>query len=360
MTTQHRLLLFIGSYAEAQSSGVYVYEFNQETGAMKRLDEVAGLKNPTFLNVDAAGYKLYSIAEQTLESGDRVGAAVSFSINPETGKLTELNREVNLDATTCHIQRDSASKFVIVSSYHGGKVGLVALKQDGTLGSLMDEKQHEGHGPDPERQEGPHVHSAFFSPDERYLFVNDLGLDRIKAYTLDKEQGKLVYHGETITEAGAGPRHLAFHPSGSLAFVINELNSTIVSYRYDAEKGKLEPIQSVSTLPEDFNGESITAEIVVSPDGRFVYGSNRGHDSIVVFAVDSESGKLSLVQHISSGGGHPRNFALTPDGSFLIAANRDSNNLVSFRVDQESGKLQPTGESAEVSKPVCVKPVYLD
>ncbi|AWB44221.1 3-carboxymuconate cyclase [Paenibacillus sp. CAA11] len=359
MSKDQKLLLFIGSYAEAENSGVYVYEMNEETGSLTRRDEVSGLKNPTFLNVDTAERRLYSIGESALESGGKAAEAVAFSIDGTSGKLTELNREVNLDATTCHINRDSSNQVLIVSSYHGGKVGLVQLEKDGRVGKLLDEKQHEGRGAHPERQDRPHVHSAFFSPDERFLFVNDLGLDIVRAYTVDLEQGKLHFHADIKTEPGAGPRHLAFHPSGNYVYVMNEVNSTIASFRYEAATGHMEAVQVVSTLPDDFEGENTTAEIAVSQDGRFVYGSNRGHDSLVVYAVDDKTGELTLVERISSEGAHPRHFALSPNGNHLIAANRDTNNLVTFKVDKESGRLKFTGVSEEVSKPVCVKPVYM-
>nr|WP_237690677.1 lactonase family protein [Paenibacillus caui] len=352
------MYLFIGSYAEAEGPGVYVYELDESSGGLNRLQEVKGLKNPTFLNVDAKGKKLYSISETLSESGKRIGECVAFSINGSTGQLAELNREINLDNTLCHIQRDEPYDYAIVSSYHGGKIGLIKLQEDGKLGILTDAKHHEAaerHAKDAVS----HVHSAYFSPDKRFLFVNDLGLDFVRAYKLDAEQGKLVFHGDTVTAEGAGPRHLVFHPSEPYAFVINELNSTIASYRYDGEAGTLTEIQSVSTLPAGYEGDNATAEIAVSKDGRFLYGSNRGHDSIVILSIDTSTGGLSVVDCVSTEGSHPRHFALTPDGAFLVAANRDTNNLTVFRVDQASGKLQYTGVSETVSKPVCVQPVYI-
>jgi len=354
-----RLLVFVGSYAEPEGPGVYVMELNEETGGLTKLDEVSGLKNPTFLNVDVQGRKLYAISEGTTSEGNRTGSAYSYTVDPEKGSLTEMNHAVTVNAPTCHIQRDASGRYLVVASYHGGLVGLVELRADGTLGRLLDVKQHEGHGPNPERQEQPHPHSAFFSRDNRFVFVPDLGLDRIVSYALDSENNVLKPHGETPVPPGAGPRHMAFHPGGRLAFVINEIDSTVTSLRYDEETGVLEPIETVTTLPEGFTGENICAEIVVSEDGAFVYGSNRGHDSIVVFAVDEAGGKLTLVEHVSAEGKHPRNFALTPGGAFLIAANRDTDNIATFRVDRSSGRLQYTGQSAAVSKPVCVRPAYL-
>lgn len=353
-----QMLVFVGSYAEASESSVYVYSFDEERGELILLEQVSGLKNPTFLNVDVPGRKLYAIAEGSSESGAKTGDAVAFSFDPATGKLQELDRGFGVDAPLCHIARDAKSLHLVLSSYHGGRVGLVELTEDGLIGRPLDTKQHEGKGGDPERQDRPHVHSATFSPDGRYVLVADLGIDRIITYSIDSSRGELVRHGETALQPGAGPRHLAFHPNGRFVYSINEVDSTMTAFRYDGEAGSLQPIGTVSTLPESFQGENTTAEVAVSEDGRFLYGSNRGHDSIVVYSINPETGELTLVEHVSSGGGHPRHFSLTPGGGYLIAANRDDNNLVVFRVG-EDGRLQPTGSTASLSKPVCVKPVYV-
>lgn len=351
---QGKMLVFIGSYAEAANNGVYVYQLDTESGALSQLDQVSGLQNPTFLSLDAKARKLYAIAEK-LEDGQRKGAAVAFGIEPSVGKLTELNRSVTVDTSTCHIQRSSDDRFFVVASYGGGKIGMVALQEDGTIGPLLDAKQHQGSSVHPERQDRPHPHSAFFSPDQRFVFVPDLGMDRVVAYRIHADSNKLEPHGETAVQPGAGPRHLVFHPNGKFVYVINELDSTVASFRYDASAGTMEKLEVVSTLPAGFEGESACAEIQISPDGKYLYGSNRGHDSIVVYAVEPESGKLTTVDFTSTRGGHPRHFSLSPDGKFLIAANRDTDNLLVFHVDRSSGKLEFTGHTAQVSKPVCVK-----
>ncbi|MFD3258267.1 lactonase family protein [Paenibacillus lentus] len=357
MSEQQRLLLYIGSYAEAADSGVYVVEMNPASGELKRLGQAAGLKNPTFLKVDAHQRKLYAISETTTANGERIGEAVSFAIDPSAGSLSELNRAFTLQPSTSHIELEPKSRYVVVSGYHGGNVGLVRLLDDGLVGEKADERQHEGQGADPVRQDRPHPHSALFTADSRYVLVADLGLDRIFVYRLDEEGDKLVYHSDVKTEPSAGPRHLAFHPNGKWLYSINEVNSSLTLYTFDAEAGTLSVIDSVPTLPEGFTGENTTAEVAISRDGKYLYGSNRGHDSIVVFAIDPTSGKLILVQHISSEGGHPRHFALTPTGDYLVAANRDANNLAVFRIDQATGKLEFTGQTAQISKPVCVQPV---
>lgn len=361
MTARHqgRMLVFVGSYAEADHDGVYVYSFDEDSGQLALLDRVAGLKNPTFLNVDIRHLKLYAIAEGATGQGQRVGEAVSFAIDPVKGTLTELNRSLSVDAPTCHIQRDAGNRHLVVASYHGGKVGLLSLGEDGRVGRLLDVKQHEGRSVHPERQNQPHPHSACFSPDNRYLFVPDLGLDRVRAYTIDRSRNLLQWHADIELHPGAGPRHMAFHPAGSYAFVINEIDSTMTSFRYDAEAGRLHPIETVPTLPPDFRGGNTCAEVALSDDGKFVYGSNRGHDSIVVYAFDAAMGKLAFVEHVSTEGKHPRHFAWLPDGKHIIAANRDTDNLAVFRADRSTGKLRFTGHTARVSKPVCVQAAYM-
>lgn len=354
--SQQRLLLFVGSYTETADSGVYLYEMDPSSGEIQVLDQAAGMKNPTFLGVDREHRKLYAISETNLE-GERIGEVIAFDIDPSAGKLRELNRVTTIRPSSSHIQLDRENRFAAVSGYHGGNVGLLGIEPDGLAGKLQDERQHAGQGADPARQDRPHPHSVIFSPDNRFVLVADLGLDKIFVYALDQAAGRLIHQSEAQTPPGTGPRHLAFHPGGRWLYSINEVNSTISAFTYDPATGRLELQDTVSTLPEDFNGENTTAEIAISPDGRYLYGSNRGHDSLVQFAIDSASGKLTLVEHVSSEGGHPRHFALTPDGQHLISANRDSNLLALFEVNPDSGKLKFTGRTVSVSKPVCVKPV---
>ena len=349
-----RTLLFTGAYAEHDESGVCVYEFNENSGEMKLLDKVSGVKNPTFLNVDPKSQRLYAIGEIS-EQGGKAGEIISFDIDPVAGKLTEQSRIRSVSSSTCHIQRDEESKHLIVASYHGGLVGLHPIVENGQAGELLDEKKHADLVTVGEEQQ-PRAHSAFYSPDGKYVFVQDLGLDKILAYTVDEATQKLNFHGFTQLESGAGPRHLAFHPSGAYAYVINELNSSVTVLRYIKDEGRLEVVETVSTLPPDFDGESYCAEIAVSEDGKTVYGSNRGHDSIVVFSVNEDTGNLNPIQYISTEGGHPRHFTLLPGGKFMVVANRDGNNLVLFSVSPDDGNLTFTGYTVTQSKPVCVKP----
>jgi len=363
MNKHSKLLLFTGSYSDAADNGIQVFEFNEEAGGtLERVEQIQGLTNPTFVNVDPDRLRLYAIGEKPNGEGGKEGEVVSYAIHPQTGALRELSRTSTMAAegkgqtTTCHISRDPENQFIVVCSYHGGNIGLISLDEEGKTGKLCDTALHSGQGTDPVRQDRPHPHSAIFSPDGRYLFVSDLGLDIIRRYSIDRDKGTFVLEGDTAVHPGAGPRHFAFHPDGKSAYVINEVDSTVTSFTYDAESGQLNERMTLSTLPEDFTGDNICAEIALSADGRFVYGSNRGMDSIVVFAVDAETANLTFIEHVSTHGGHPRHFTVTPDGGYLIAANRDANNLVVFSIDPGTGRLTFTGNTAEVSKPVCVKP----
>ncbi|AIQ12705.1 lactonase family protein [Paenibacillus durus] len=362
MTEPSKLLLFTGSYSGAGESGIHVFQLDPSGGALTLLDEVKGIANPTFVNVNAEGHLLYAIGDKLNSDGVKEGEVAAYAIDPASGTLTEISRtgtmpaEGKIQTSTCHINRDADNRYLIVTSYHGGNIGLVSLDGEGKTVRLTGSAVHTGHGPHPERQDRPHPHSATFSPDERYLFVCDLGLDVIRAYSINYEKGTLEPQGDTKLHPGAGPRHFAFHPDGHSAYVINEVDSTITSFTYEADSGKLTTVLTVPTLPKDYALENTCAEIALSPDGRYLYGSNRGHDSIVIFAVNPATAELHFVEHVSTRGGHPRHFALTPDGSYLIVANRDANNLVVFARDNESGRLTFTGNEAAVSKPVCVKP----
>lgn len=353
---EQRLFIYVGCYAEADASGIYVYEFDEGTGQITRCDMISGLRNPTFLTTDTDRKKLYSIAEITNQAGIRLAEVVSFSMNDLTGKLTQLNRAMSLDAPTCHIQIDKQNQYLIVSSYHGGKIGLVSLRDDGQMGMLLDVQQHYGSGSHPQQHQ-PHPHAAYFSPDEQHVYVTDLGLDCIKWYTIDKEQHVFVTQGEFTVPPGSGPRHLTFHPNGKFVYVINELSSTISIFHYNSQSGVLSLLDTTSTLPSHYRGENACAEIVLSADGRFLYGSNRGDNSLVIYNIHPTTGFLTVIDYVSTEGNHPRHFALTPSGKHMIIANRDTNNLTIFQVDAKTGKLTYTGCSIPVNKPVCVKPV---
>ncbi|MDF2670953.1 MAG: 3-carboxymuconate cyclase [Paenibacillus sp.] len=357
MTEQHHSstrFAYIGSYADAANPGLYTCTYDSETGKLSLIESASGLQNPTFLAVDESLLKLYALSENISAEGKRSGAIQAFDIHADTGKLTLLNTEASVTAPTCHISLDRTNQCAMVASYSGGLVGLSGLQADGHIGTIADMHQHAGSGIRPQ-QNGPHPHSVFVDRGNRFALVPDLGIDRIVVYALDIENLKLTPKSEVALEPGAGPRHLAYHPALPYVYVINELNSTVTAFSYEAEEGQLTEIQSISTLPQSYTGENSTADIHITADGRFLYGSNRGHDSIAVFAIDPVSGEMTFVEHASAGGKHPRNFALSPDDRFLIVANRDTDNVVTLARDAETGKLQPTGDVLELSKPVCVK-----
>ncbi|NOV04584.1 lactonase family protein [Paenibacillus planticolens] len=350
----HKTLAFIGSYADSGNPGVYTCQYGESNGSLEVIHEISGLQNPTFLSVDQENWRLFALSEGIGADGQRCGAAVSYDIDKTSGKLALLNSEITLPMTTCHIQLDHTNQVIMVSSYHGGMVGLSPVLADGRIGQSADIQQHQGASV-LEVQDRPRAHSVFLDRTNTYVGVCDLGLDKIKLYKLDLAAQKLHPHGEVSVAPGSGPRHFAFHPTYKYGYVINELGSTVTAFSYDEEQGSLAEIQTVSTLPDAYEGENACADIHVSPDGKYLYGSNRGHDSIVVYAIDAGTGKLAPVEYAPTLGKHPRNFAISPDGSHLLVANKDSDNIVSFARNAETGKLVPTGSVLTLSKPVCIK-----
>jgi 6-phosphogluconolactonase len=348
------IYVYIGSYAEADTPGIYVCQYDEQKGSLTELSRVQGLRNPTFLEIDKEHRRLYAIADQTDSEGRKYGCAAAYQIEEEQGSLSLINEERTVSAPTCHITLDRTARSAMVSSYHGGMIGISPILENGRLGPLAEELKHEGSSVLPVQSQA-RAHSIFIDPANRFAIVCDLGLDQLIVYRLDPEHQRMIPHDQVHVTPGAGPRHFVFHPSRSLGYVINELNSTITAYSYDGDLGKLVEIQSISTLPDDYQGNNACADIHISPDGKFLYGSNRGHDSIVVYAIEAEKGTLTLVEHHSTLGQHPRNFAISLDGRYLLVANRDTDNVVSLSRDSETGKLSPTGLELHVSKPVCVK-----
>jgi 6-phosphogluconolactonase len=289
-------------------------------------------------------------------AGKRGGAISAFAIEPADGKLTLLNQQSTRGAGTCHLVIDRTGKHVVVANYGGGSVSCLPIEADGRLGEVVCLMQHKGSSINRHRQEGPHAHGVSLDAVNRFLFVPDLGLDKVMIYRFDENRGILTANDPAFVAAvaGAGPRHFAFHPNGRYAYVINELNSTLTAMSYDAERGVLRPLQNVSTLPAHFHGTNTCAEVQVHPSGKFVYGSNRGHDSIVAFAIDAQTGKLRYISHEPTRGKEPRNFAMDPSGRYLLAANQSSDNVVVFRIDPSTGRLRATGSTVHVPMPVCV------
>ncbi|UGU16635.1 lactonase family protein [Sinomicrobium kalidii] len=357
-TVKKASFAFIGTYTrkeghvDGQAEGIYLLQRNPENGLLKRVATVAKMTNPSFLAVSPDNQNLYAVSEVAREG--ETGKLLVFGLDDL--KKPDLLQELTTDAKApCHVSLDTDGKYVFVANYAGGVVKMYKRDEKGRL-SPADTVQLQGSGPDAARQEVSHPHSAVVSPDNRFVFVPDLGSDKIRIFRIDRENDRLLPSspGFISTPPGAGPRHFAFHPDGRHAYVINELDNTILAFSYDSQSGKLTEIQKIYTLPEGFKGKSNTADIHIHPNGKFLYGSNRGHNSIVVFTIAPETGKLSLVEHEPTKGDFPRNFAVHPSGKQLYAANQNSGNIVQFAIDAKTGKLSYEQE-LEVKTPVCIK-----
>ena len=312
-----------------------------------------------FWRLSPSGKFLYSVSESggSGSGGKKDGAINAFAIDPDTGKLTLLNQEPSRGQGPCHVTVDHTGKFALATNYNSGSVTVLPIGEDGKLGESTAFDQHEGSGPVKGRQEGPHAHSVNMDPSNRFAIVCDLGLDKVFVYRLNPDGTLTPNDPPTVSVApGSGPRHFTFHPNGKFAYVINEMGGTVTAFQWDGKKGILSEIQTISTLPDGVSQpNNTTAEVQVHPSGKFLYGSNRGHDSIAMFSIDPESGRLTSLGHVSSGGKTPRNFAIDPTGAWLLAAHQNTNNICVFRIDPVSGKLEATGDSVEVGHPVCLK-----
>jgi len=355
------ILFGTGKILEGKGEGIYVYRMDPVSGTMEFIRTITGITNPSYLAFDATCSCLYAVNELKSYQGEPTGTVSSFAINSKTGQLTFLNKKPTHGTDPCHLILDKTGKYVLLANFMSGSVCVLPIQADGSLGDASDFIQHQGSSIDPNRQQGPHAHAVTLDETNRYAYVPDLGLDKTLIYRFDVESGKLEPNEEpwVAVKPGAGPRHLVFHPNKQYAYLINELDSTIGAYRYDSDKGKLAEIQTISTLPADFLGSSTCADVHVSRSGKFLYGSNRGHDSIVVYKIDQSTGRLSCIGHESTRGNTPRNFAIDPAGNFLLAANQDSDTIVTFRIDPQSGELLPTGHVTEVPTPVCVKIILM-
>lgn len=352
------MLVYIGTYTsgKSKSEGIYIYKLNLLIGELKPYKTIKNVVEPSFLAIDKQHRYLYAVNETEKFEGKNSGAISAFVINQTDGNLQFLNKQPSLGGAPCHVSISNNGKFVLVANYLGGNIAVFPVEKDGKLGASIDLEQHSGTGANKDRQESAHAHSINFDKGNRYAVACDLGIDKILVYRFDSKTGKLELNEQPFfqTKAGAGPRHFAFHQNGKSAFVINELHSTITTFFYDGKHGTLKESQTVPTLPADFSGANTCADIHVSPNGKFLYGSNRGHDSIVSYRIDKK-GTLEFIEHTSTGGKTPRNFAIDPTGKFLLAANQNSDSIVVFRIDEKSGKLSATGNTAQVPMPVCLK-----
>jgi 6-phosphogluconolactonase len=355
--------VYFGCYTNAKSGskGIYQADFNSATGDLSDPQLAVETSSPSFLAIHPTKKYLYAVGE--MGSVDQKGGAISaFEISAADGKLTLINQSSTVGAGPCHVSVDKTGQMVMAANYSGGSVASFSVLEKGGLSEARTFVQHEGSGPNPKRQAGPHAHSMNVSPDNRYGFACDLGLDKVFIYQLDPAMGQFKAHGYGSVPPGSGPRHFAFHPNGKFAFVNNEMLMTVTTFAYDAEKGSLTEVETVSTLPEAdraLKGLS-TAETVAHPSGKFVYVSNRTHDTISVFSCDPATGKLTLIQNASAEGKIPRNFCLDPTGQWMIVAHQDSHTAALMKVDQATGKLSFTGKKVQVGGCVCVRFLALD
>ncbi len=345
--------VFIGTYTGGKSRGIYRAELDAKTGTLTEPELVAEMKHPSFLAIHPSGRFLYAVGE----TGDRhdSGSVHAFRLDAHTGRLTPINSVPSQGGAPCHLVVDGAGKNVLVANYGGGSAAMLRLREDGGLSDEAAVVRYHGKSVNPQRQEASHAHSINLDPTQKFAVVADLGLDRlhIHDYAPDTLALKPVNRFLKLAD-GAGPRHFAFHPREKWAYVINELNCTLDVLHYD-EQGRFQIVQTVNTLPEKFRPGYSTAEVQVHPSGKFVYGSNRGHNTIVGFRIDPTNGKLTLIGHQGDAIKTPRNFGIDPTGRWMIVGSQEGDQVVVYRIDGETGELKPTGHRAPVGSPVCIK-----
>ena len=352
-----QLWVYVGTYSFGASKGIYLCRLDLASGKLESEGLVAESANPTFLAHHPSRPVLYALNEIAKFDGKPVGSVSALRIEPRTGKLTLLNRQSSGGPGPCHLAVDSSGRCVLVANYLGGSVACLPIAADGRLDEPTSIIRHAGFSVNKKRQEGPHAHCIMLDAANRIALAADLGIDKIMIYRFDARGAAITANEPAWFDAapGAGPRHVAFHPNGRYVYVINELNSTVTALRYDAARGTLETLQNISTLPEGFTSPNTAAEVQIDRSGKFLYGSNRGHNSLATFAVDPATGRLTALGHESTRGKSPRHFAIDPTGRWLLAANQDSNNVVVYRIDAASGRPQPVGPSVSVPAPVCIE-----
>jgi 6-phosphogluconolactonase len=354
-TTPAGYLLFVGTYTSGSSKGIYGFRFQSETGELTPLGLLAETPDPTFLALSADHRFLYAVNEEANYQGTHSGRVSSFVIDHLKAKLSPVDSVASAGSGPCHLAVDHTGSALFVANYGSGSAASFHLSRTGQIGAPVSQFQYSGHGPN-KRQQGPHSHCTTVSPDNRWVLVNDLGLDRIMVYQLDPATAKLTPADPPYWSAkpGSGPRHLAFHPNGRYAYSLNELTSTVDVLGWDTQKGTLTSIQDLSALPSDFQGENTGAEIVVDPTGKFVYASNRGHNSIAIFAVDGERGTLTAKGHAKTPGAEPRNFTIDPTGKWVLVGNQKIGTMSVFEREPMSGDLKASGKSVPIDAAVCL------
>ena len=353
---QQDVYLVLGTYTDGSSTGMYVYNFNTATAATRLVDSTK-LANPSFLAISPNEKYVYAVSEQGNDRNDG-GSLAAFSFNKQSGRLQPLNTQPSQGNDPCYVAVHKNGKWALAGNYSSGSLATLPILKDGSLGSVVSTINHSGSSVNSERQNDPHVHATVFSPDHKYVLVPDLGIDKMMIYAFDKMSGALTPAATpfVMTKPGSGPRHLEFHPNKKYVYLLEELTGSISAYRYLPKNGQLELLQNISTLPPEFLGYAGSADIHVSPDGRFLYASNRGEsNTIAIFAINKKTGELTALDHQSTLGKTPRNFNFDPTGNWLLVANQRSNEVVIFKIDKSTGRLIDSGQRIKIGSPVCVK-----
>lgn len=348
-------LVFITAFAPGEEGAIHAYHMNSNSGQLTLAHKTTDVEHPFFIAISPDNRFLYSIHAPGKFGGEQYEQVASYALKGRTGSLRLLNRQSAMGSAACYLDVDSTGKTVLLANYTTGSIASFAVKADGSLSKATTFVQHNGSSVNETRQEGPHAHCIVVSPDNRFVYVADLGLDQVLGYRLNNSRAQLIPAPQPFvrTLPGAGPRHLTFHPNKQHMYVINELANSITAFDYDSTTGQLIERQTLSTLPDDFKGTSHCADLKITPDGQFLYGTNRGHDSIATYRLD-DKGSMTLLRIESSLGGSPQNLAITRDGKFLICANMGGNNVIVFHLDSITGKLTPVGHPLAITGPSCI------
>lgn len=349
--------LYVGTFCEQEDNGIYVFEFDRKQGSVRQIQAINGFESPSYLEIHPSGEFLYSVNRSSVTENENWGSVSSFQIDSHSGQIRHMNSQPAQGGESCHLALDSEGRMVFIANYNQGNIAAFPVLNNGTLAEASEVRQHMGSGPNRERQEGPHAHCVAVSANDRWLYAVDLGIDRIKVYEIDYENSQLIDlpAGDGISKPGSGPRHIALHPTINKAYVIEELASSITSYDLDPVSGALTPDQTVPTIPETFNDTNYCADIHIHPNGKLLYASNRGHDSLAIYRINENTGELTFIAYQTVFGKWPRNFLIDPEGDFIFVVNQNSDNLVIFLVNPETGLLKRTNQEINIPNPVCVK-----
>jgi len=355
--TDTNIPFYVGTYTDGASKGIYLCNFNKSTGKITQKDVTENIINPSFLTFGRYKHFLYAVSETDKFEGKDGGSVDAYRVHEDTGELEHLNTQPSFGAAPCFISVDHTNRFLMVANYNGGNVTVYPIKNDGSLGERSEFIQYHGKSVNPKRQNEPHAHCILPSPDNRFVMSADLGTDKVRIFHFDDKKGTLLPAKQPFAKVkpGSGPRHIRFHPNAKWVYVLSEMASTITVFDYNSETGSFSEKQTISMLPDNFSGKSTAAELHITSDGTFLYASNRGDDSIVVYTIDPDLGKLTFIQRQLSGGKIPRHFILDPSEEYVLVANKESNNIVVFERNSNTGKISPAGKTAEIPAPVCIQ-----